>query len=292
MMHRTPSLLRDPALEIFDPLDRILFHDDFDRGFQGWTGLIGNYEGALSSMLPEYKGLRNPMLSNLTVWDTGTDGSLNGTYALKLATSPRPGALAVGIKRATYRHAGLLRWETVFTFKPEASALQLSSTDVRAFGLLLDLQDTDTKEPHPQRVMPHIRYLNADGPARMEQWQFKRQPRTLHPIGSSGETRSHFHLGPDGWEDVPGGRQRLCYNEIATKHNWYYMRLDFDLSAMRFQSFQCNDRVFDCSALRPLALPAMPNLWCMLNLAYFVEANAGKRAFLYIDSTLLSATRA
>ncbi len=277
-----------PSLEIFDPLDRILIHDNFDRGLQGWTGLIGNYEGSLDSMLPEYREMRNPMLSNLTVWDTGTDGSLTGTYAMKLATAPLPGALAVGIKRSTYRHLGPLRWESLITFKPEASELTLSSSDVGAFGLLFDLQDVDTKTPTPHRVMPHIRYLNADGAERYEKWQFKQQPRALHDIGGSGETRSHFHLGPDNWEDLPNGQQRLCYNEIATKHNWYYLRLDFDLATMSFLEFQCNDRIYDCAGVEPLAIPAMPNLWCMLNLAYFVETNSRKRSFLYIDSTLLS----
>ncbi len=32
----------------------------------------------------------------------------------------------------------------------------------------------------------------------------------------------------------------------------------------------------------------MPNLWCMLHLAYFREINPHKRAFLHVDSTLLS----
>ena len=128
-----------PALDLFDPLDRILVHDDFNRGMQGWTGLIGNYEDSLDSMLPEYADLRDPMLSNLTVWDTGTDGSLHGNYAMKLATLPRPGALAVAIKRLTWRVATRIRWESIVTFKPEASELKLSSTDVRVFGILLDL---------------------------------------------------------------------------------------------------------------------------------------------------------
>ena len=82
--------LLPPTLDLFDPLDRILVHDDFNRGMQGWTGLVGNYEDSLDSMLPEYADLRDPMLSNLTVWDTGTDGSLHGNYAMKLATLPSP----------------------------------------------------------------------------------------------------------------------------------------------------------------------------------------------------------
>src|SRR5208283_5785172 len=88
----------DPALSRFSPLSRILFFDDFDRGLNGWTGLIGNYEGSLDTMLPEYRDLRPPMLSNISMWDTGTVGSLDGTYALKLATKPKAASRAYAVK--------------------------------------------------------------------------------------------------------------------------------------------------------------------------------------------------
>ena len=60
---------------------------------------------------------------------------------------------------------------------------------------------------------------------------------------------------------------------------------------MRFLEFQCNNRVHACRGVEPIRIPAMPNLWCMLNLAYFVETNSAKRAFLYVDSSLLSTDR-
>jgi len=286
------ALLRsDPALSRFDPLPRIIVADDFDRGLQGWTGLIGNYEGSLNAILPPYRDLRGPMLSNLSMWDTGSDGSMNGTYALKLATRPTAGALAVAIKRLTFRHLGPIRLEAYFTFKPEASALELSETDVRAVGVLFDLQDVDRKEAGAQRIMPHIRYLNAQHGEAVGRWQFKKERVVLHDIGGSGKTRSHFHLAPEGWENLPDGEQILCYNEIATKQNWYYLRLDFDLATMRYLRFQCNDRVFDLASLAevaPMQMPAMANLWCMLNTAFFVETDTAKRAFLYLDSVVLS----
>ena len=85
---RQAVLQSDPRLSRFDPLDRILFYDDFNQGMQGWTALIGNYEDSLDSMLPEYRDIRPPMLSNLSMWDSGTVGTLTGNYALKLATRP------------------------------------------------------------------------------------------------------------------------------------------------------------------------------------------------------------
>ncbi|MFH1566986.1 MAG: DUF6772 family protein [Gemmatimonadota bacterium] len=267
----------------FAPLATVLYADDFDGGLQGWTGLIGNYEGSLDAMLPPYRDLRPPMLSNATVWDTGTGGSASGTYALKLATRPVRGSLAVGIKRLTYRHAGLLQLETLFAFKPEATELQLSEAEVGAVGLLLDLQNES------ERVMPHLRYLNAEGGEPVGRWQYKSRGPELQRIGASGKTRSHFHLGPGGWADVPGGEQRLCYNEIATKLNWHYLRVGFDLGTMAFTGMQCNDRCFDLAAVEPMRLPAMANLWCMLNVAFFAEAGSDRRAFLYLDSVVLSA---
>jgi len=279
----------DPRLSRFSPLSRILFFDDFDDGFNGWGGHIGNYEGSLDTMLPAYRDLRPPMLSTIPMWDTGSVGALDGTYALKLATRPAAGSLAVAIKRLTWRYAGPIQIEFIFTFKPEASALELLETGVRAFGFAFDLQAGD-RDPAPrERVMPHLRYLNALDGRRMEKWQFKRAVEPLRDVGGSGKTRSHFHLAPSGWEDVPDGGQQLCYNEIATKHNWYYVKIGFDLASMVFTAFRCNDREFDPAGIAPMRFPAMPNLSCMLNPFVWVEADGDTRAFLYIDSIVFSA---
>lgn len=287
---RLALLAADPHLSRYDPLPRIIAYDDFDHGPQGWTSLIGNYEGSLDSMLPGYRDLRGPMLSNLTMWDTGSDGSAMGSYALKLATRPKASSLAVAIKRLTFRHLGPIRIEATFTFKPEASELRLSERDVRAVGLILDLQDVD-RHAQPQRIMPHLRYLNALNGEAAGRWQYKRERSPLHDIGGSGKTQSHFHFSPDNWVDLPGGEQLLCYNEIATKQNWYYLRLDFDLATMSYLRFQCNDRIYALDELpdvEPMRMPAMANLWCMLNTVFFVETDLDKRAFLYLDSVLIS----
>jgi len=272
-----------PDLSRFDPLPNILFYDDFDRGLQGWTGLIGNYEDSLDSILPPYRDLRPPMLPNSSAWDTGSSGSLSGTYAMKLATRPQPGSLAVGIKRLTYRHQGPIQLEAYFTFKPEASELRLSETDVHSIGVLFDLQDDQ------RRVMPHLHYLNAVDGVQQGRWQFKSRQPQFRDIGGTGKTVSHFHLGEEGWEDLPGGGQLLCYNEIATKQNWHYLKVGLDLKSMTFTTFQCNDHLFDVSAVEPMTMPAMANLWCMLNVAFWVRAGSQKRSFLCLDSALLSA---
>lgn len=282
------TIIADAGLSRFDPLGRIIAFDDFDRGFCGWTQLVGNYEGDLDTMLPGYAQHSSPMLSTLGHWDAGSHGGVDGDYALKLATRPLTGAQNAVLKRLTFRKAGPIRFEAYVTFKPEATELRLSEADVRSFGFLFDLQGGDLAGAGSERVMPHLRFLNASGGDHVQKWQFKRRAVPVLPIGSESKTISHYHLDPDGWEDLPGGGQRLCYNEIPTKVNWHYIRFDFDLAAMRCTHFQCNDRVFDMAGFDSLRIPAMRNLWCMLNVVFFVETDTDKRAFLYVDSTCLS----
>ena len=277
----------DPALSRFEPLSRIIAFDDFDRGFCGWTQLVGNYEHTLDSMLPGYAQHTQPMLSNLANWDSGTHGSFDGTYALKVQTRPRRGAQNVALKRLTFRKLGLIRLEFYFTFKPEANELRLSETDVRSVGFLYDLQHGDT-HGGSKRIMPHVRFLNALDGEHLQKWQTKPVTTQFWPLGNEGKTVTHYHLSPDGWVDLPGGEQRLCYNEIPTKVNWHYVRFDFDLATMSMQELQCNDRTFDMRAQKPIEIEAMRNLWCMLNICFFAETDTDKRAFFYIDSVCLS----
>ena len=272
----------DPRLSRFDPLSRVLYFDDFDQGMNGWSCLVGNYEDSLETMTRSYARHTQPMLSQITHWDSGTHGSFDGTYALKIATRPVPGERNTAIKRVTFRRASRIRMETYFTFKPEANELKLSDKDVRAVGLCFDLQDGK------QRVMPHLRYLNTLDGERKHQWQFKQHSTPFRAIGGRSETVTHDHLSPSDWENVPGAKQELCYNEIPTKINWHYLRFDFDLERMCWLDFQCNDQVFDCAAVESIRIPAMPNLSCMLNLVFFCESDTAKRSFFYLDSVLLS----
>ena len=291
-METTESLLRalrlaDPNLSRFDPMSRIISHDDFSRGHCGWSQLVGNYEGTLDTMLPGYAQHTSAMLSTLAHWDAGSHGGVDSSYALKIATRPLVGSQNVTIKRLTMRRRGPIRFEAYVTFKPEASELRLGERDVRSFGFLFDLQGGDRDEG-AERVMPHLRYLNADGGDALGKWQFKPESTPFKPIGDENKTRSHYHLAAEGWRDLPGGDQRLCYNEIATKVNWIYLRLDFDLENMRPTAFHCNDRTFDLTDFASIRMPAMANLWNMLNFAFFVETDRDKRAFLYIDSVCIS----
>lgn len=293
------TTILDPRLSRFDPLERILYFDDFDTGTCGWTAHIGNYEGSLDTLRPQYADLRPAMLSNLTSWDVGTTGSMQGTYALKLATKPTPGHMSILIKRQTWRALEDVRIEGYLAYKPEASEMELGELDVRAFGIGLDLQDDDV------RWMPQYRFLNAEGgepaagmrtrqeshDAPMGKWQQRTETSDFATIGSSGATVSHWHLGDEGWLDIPGGEQQLCYNEIPTKVNWLYVRADLSLKERRVTRLQCNDHVIDDVPLEFIEFPAMPNLRGMLNVFFWVQTDVAKRSFLYLDSVLVSSGR-
>ena len=277
---QTALLRSNPQLSRFSPLSRIFYYDDFDEGLNGWTSLIGNYEGDLDNMLPGYRQLTTPMLSNLSFWDNGTHGSMDGTYAMKIATRPKSGAQNVAIKRITYLEPCPIQVEFFFTFKPEASSRELLDTDLRSVGLLLDLQNDE------HRIMPHLRYLNAYEGERVERWQYKQKTVPFEKF--SGKTVSHYHLADRDWQPLGPDRQVLCYNEIPTKVNWQYAKVGFDLRTMRYTHFQCNDIRYDMSDAGALEIGAMPNLRGMLNVAFFVESDADRRCSLYLDSVLVS----
>jgi len=273
---------RDLPVELsrFDPLATIVYHADFNRGYCGFTETIGNYEGSLDTILPGMS-FRAPQLSNFTMWDTGTAGTMNGTYALKLATRPMAGSVTAATKRLTWRKLGKIRLETFFGIKSEATELVLTEADVRAFGVLFDVQDDS------RRALPRLRYWNAENGKVIGQWQIKTDQPARQAIGSSGKTASISHYDPVGYTPVPGGQQLLCHNELPTKMNWHYLSVTFDLRSMRFLEFQCNDRKFqDLPA--PFQMKPWPNLRGLLNTIFFVEADVNKRAFLYLDSVLFS----
>ena len=73
---RRAILQADPKLSKFNPLPRILCHDDFDDGNNGWCELVSNHAGDLDTLRPVMKDLRPAQLSNCTFFDTArTDRS-------------------------------------------------------------------------------------------------------------------------------------------------------------------------------------------------------------------------
>ena len=263
-------------------------HDDFSRGHCGWSQLVGNYEDNLDTMLPGYAQHTSAMLSTLGHWDAGSHGGIDSSYALKVATRPRAGAQNVAIKRHTFRKRGPIRFEIYFTFKPEATELQLSETDVRSVGFLFDLQGGDQRRRR-ERVMPHLRFLNALDGQHVQNWQFKAETTPFKAIGTSEQDLQPLSPRARGLAR-PARRRPAALLQRDPDQG------ELDLSPLRLRPrldagdwpSAATTASFDLSAFDSIRIPAMKNLWCMLNFCLFAETDVDKRAFLYVDSVCIS----
>jgi hypothetical protein len=304
----TPDVLRrilidaNPALSCFNPLPRILFHNDFDNGAEGWCELSANHDNNLDNLRPIARDLRPPQLSNCTFFDTGTHGSVSGTYALKLATRPIPNHMSFLLKRFTYPAEGMVQFETYFTFKSEVNnetAPAGRSWDGNYHPSAAQFGEftisNDVAEPNQgKRWQCALRYQNTDEAGNLvQQWKYK---TSLHPTTKmvvAGEAPSvvDFHAArPGDWEDVPNGYQPLCYNEVPTKINWHYLRWSFDLRTRRNIELQVNSLTMN---LRDIDVPVYPEpYWGLDNLLNFcvdVRTFTNVRNFLWLDSVVVSA---
>lgn len=305
----------------YHPLETILVADDFDRGLCGWTELTGNYRQETAGVAPGHEpfmDLRPPMLSSATFPNIGTHGSMSGIYSLKLATRARagraeapivPGGLAQCLKRLTWQHRGFVQFEMWFTYKPEADRAGIGENEFRAFGVLWDLQDDRC------RYFPSVRYLNAANGVMKQKWQFA-QARSVSDEAWAGnlETsvsedrgsavgaapgidpqwfgRRYADGSTDGFQDIPNGEQKLCYNETFDKVNWHYLRFLVNTVRREYVELQCNDRTYDLRGIQPTLAGAYPRIWSLLNVALWVEADVDRRCFLFVDSAVISTSPA
>jgi len=290
----------DPRLSRFNPLPRILFFDDFDEGVNGWCELIGNHDGDLDRVRPVVADMRPPQLSNLSFFDIGCHGALDGTYALKLATRPRPGHTALAIKRLTAIRPGPVQLEAWFTFKAEQTFGRRrgraydgnhdpSALDFGDFTVSNDICEGE----QGARYHTCLRYANTDRHGRLlQKWLYKTTVQTTTRMewsGAAGPAQDYHVAHPDDWADVPGGQQTLCYNEVASKINWHYLRWRFDLGTRRSVELQVSDRVMD---LREIPVPLYPDAYWglerLLNFSLDVRTHVPVRNFLFVDSVLVS----
>lgn len=299
------ALIRaNPRLSRFNPLPRILAYDDFDEGANGWCELIGNHQdGNLDTVPPAKRDYRPPQLSNCSFFDIGTHGSLDGTYALKLATRARTRHAAVAIKRLTAVQGGPVQFELYFTFKAEASFGRPPPNGRSGDGNVDPSEahfgdftiSNDVKLPGQPRFLLALRYVNTDFDGNLiQRWQSK---LSVHPTtkmqlagqAPAGTLLDHHTLSPDDWIDVPQGHQPLCYNEVPTKINWHYLRWRFDTGARKNIELQVNDRTMP---LTDMPVPFYDHEYLaldgLLNFLVDVRTHAPVRNFLFVDSALIS----
>lgn len=289
----------DSLLARFNPLSRVLSLDDFDKGMNGWAELCGNHDGDLDNVRPSFQDLRPPQLSTVPFFDIGSHGPMTGTYALKLATRPKPGHTACLIKRLTLAAETRVQFEMYFAVKAEArrgaSAYEgkwdgnkdLSDSDLGSFTISNDIGRLDGTRFHCA-----LRYQNteADGSLAQE-WRYKTSLQPTTKMQLKGEIPAgDFHtVTDDDWQPVPGGRGELCFNEVPTKVNWHYLRWLVDVGSNASVELQVNDKVM---RLEDIPVPVYPHpydgLRGLFNLLLDVRTNTNVRNSLYVDSSVVS----
>jgi len=248
------------------------------------------------------RDFRPAQLSTCTFFDLGTHGSMDGTYALKLATRPRRNHTATLIKRLTWQRRGLVQVEAYFTFKAEQTFgvappggrpwdgnYHPSEAMFGAFDFANDV----CEDAQSARYHCTLRYLNADADGRLVQtWMTKTsvQPTTKMVRAGGAVDGSDFQvLHPADWAEIPGGHQPLCTNEVPTKINWHYLRWRFDLAARRNVELQVHDRLMDLRAIEvPQYADRYTGLDRLLNFSVHVRTHMDVRNFLLLDSVLIS----
>jgi hypothetical protein len=293
----------------FRPLPRLLTADDFDTGMCGWLDLRPNFVGPDFAAHDQEIDLEHwgpVMLSSATYPFSGTHGSAAGTYSLRLCTRypaaepdrpPAPGSMSLAIKRLSLpEQAGLLRVEALIAYTTEQDRPGLGVDAMRAFGLMIDLQDDD------HRFMPGVRFVNTAGGVPQRRWQF--YSRTTDDDATWSYGREGWHqagIDPqwfgvrsaDGstsattWFDGPG--QQPIYNETDDKINWMPFSLTVDLDRRAYHSFRFGHRRYRFPAdVGPTLAPPYAGIDHLLNPVFFVETDADRRVSLYVDSVVIS----
>lgn len=299
----------DQGLSKYKPLNTILCYDDFDHGANGWVDLTPNFTlpgfNARESIIDK-TNWGPTMLSTTTFSYVGTHGSMNGLYSLKLTTRPvaarheEPpvaGSMGHAIKRlSTHTARGLTQFEMWYAYKPEQDRIGLGPKDVRAFGVFFDIQDDE------YRYFVGARYINSANGELQHRWQIMQAEdvtdeewaygtagdwciRGIDPIWYGRRTSDG---GADGYIDVPDGHQELCYNESDDKINWLYLRLVVDLGKREYVELQSADRTFDLRGTKPTLTRRYARIDGLLNPSVWIEADTDRRAFLYVDSVVVS----
>lgn len=303
-------LAYDRQLERFNPLERIITFDDFDKGFNGWIDLTpnfvyDNYESFDSVV--DLTSWAPTMLSSAPMRFAASHGSMEGTYSLKLSTGasaaphtepPGKGSQGVAIKRLSrFGDPSKIQIEAWYAYTPTQDRFGTGEQDIRAFGVFFDVQDTE------HRYMPGVRFVNSLGGKLVKKWQFWKV--------SDGVTRADWNYGlEDGWcvpgvdnlwygrrhEDgssdgfqwIPDGEQDLLYNESPDKINWLYLRLLVDIDKREYIELQSMDRVFDLRGIQPTLAAPYRSIDNLINPVFFIEADTDRQVHLFLDSVVYS----
>jgi hypothetical protein len=300
----------DRQLERFNPLERVITFDDFDKGFNGWMDLTPNYvydnyesfDSAvdLSSWAPS-------MLSSASMRFAASHGSMEGTYSLKLTTGaaagphtqpPVDGSMGVALKRLSrFGDPSKIQIETWYSYTPSQDRVGLGEEDIRAFGFYFDVQDGD------YRYMPGVRYVNSLNGELVKKWQYWQVSEGVTPeqwnfgvengwcdpgIDNLWYGKRYEDGSSDGYQWVPGGEQDLLYNESPDKINWLYFRLTVDVEKREYIELQSMDTVFDLRGIQPTLAARYRSIDNLINPIFYVETDTDRPVHLFLDSVVYS----
>jgi len=274
-----------------NPLENVLLVDEFEESRSGYYPMHTDNPGHTYNWGTVTR-------SSMTAHRWGSYGSQSGAYSLKVATQPKAGYEASAIKRITmpYTETGewysRMRFESFFAYHEEpqgeimdtetrpANEELTGESAVRSFMFGFDLHNREN------RWWPVIKYHNYEEEKNIGRWEY-------NPDGVDPER--------DSLTPIPGAEQDLCWNSpndsVPWKPNWHYIRIDFDMDEMRYDTLQCNDMVIDMSGLDrrlsdPIHEPGPTSPWGeidgLLNILPIVETNKDTRSFLFLDSAVLS----
>lgn len=305
-----PLIAYDYGLSKYSPLETIVCYDDFDRGACGWTDLTPNFTldnfDARKSIIDKAKW-GPPMLSTATFGYVGTHGSMDGLYSLKVGTKPvaakytevpLPGSMGHAIKRLS-RHKDFtkLQFEMWYAYTPEQDRTGLAEQSIRAFGAFFDYQDTES------RSHMGVRYLNSVDGELAQRWQcFQNAPDVTDREWGYGSDVEWAKSGvdamwygrrrqdgtTDGFAEIPGGKQLLCYNEADDKINWLYLRFVIDVKERRYLEMQSGDLIIPMDGLAPHKVEPYARITGLMNPGVWIETDLDRSVFLYVDSVVIS----
>lgn len=305
-------------LSRFQPLKRVLVHDVFNTGYNGWMEIMPNFNeapdfGESPSIMVKHQW-PPVMLSTATFRYPGSHGSLSGQYSLKVSTRPianpydqppAPGSMGHAIKRLSFHHLKrrYLQFEMWFAFTAEQDTIDgdgplpgLHESSMRAFGFGWDLQERGN------RFFSGVRYLNAVDGKLQKKWQL------IYPSSKDDKDWAYdtegdwcikgvdpFWFGKrysdgrhDGYKDIDGGQQSLVYNETDCKINWQYGRLLIDTEKREYVEMQCQDKTFDLKRQPIYVTPPYDRIDGLINPLVWIETDTNRRVFLYLDSVVIS----
>jgi len=297
-------------LSRFNPLDRVIAYDDFDRGFNGWMDLTPNYVYEGYESFPSVVDLSSwapLMLSSAPMRFAASHGSMEGTYSLKLTTAPKAapstqppaaGSMGVAVKRLSrFGDPRLIQIETWYAYTPTQDREGHGEEDIRAFGFYFDIQDSE------HRYMPGVRYVNSLDGQLVKRWQYWKLSEGVTPEQwSFGVENAWCQPGvdnlwygqryedgsADGYQWVPGGEQELLYNESPDKINWLYLRLTVDVEAREYVELQSMDQVFDLRGISPTLAPKYKSIDNLINPIFYVETDTDRSVNFFLDSVVYS----